>query len=86
MIRNDKDINGINIGETEFKISQYAYDAYDATVFVSNLESIKKSFRLFEKFEKSAGLKLNITKTKGIWLGTLKDTGYRLYNRIHFNW
>ena len=31
-----------------------------------------------------AGLKLNLSKTKGIWLGNLKEMGLRVYKDIHF--
>ena len=81
MIRNNNEISGIKIGDVDYKIAQYADDA---TIFVSDVNSIDKSFRTFTEFEKVAGLKLNLSKTKGIWLGKLKDLGFRKYKGIHF--
>ena len=80
-IRTDDEINGIKIGDVEYKISQYADDA---TIFISNTKSIDTAFIIFEQFERNAGLKLNLLKTKGIWLGKLKDIGLRIYKGVHF--
>ena len=81
MIRNDKNINGVTIGETEHQLAQYADDT---TVFLKDTVSIKELLRIFRTFEKTAGLKLNVDKTKGIWLGKLKDKGLRILEGIHF--
>ena len=79
MIRRNSMINGIKIGEAEHKLIQYADDI---TVCVENLVSIDEVFKTIGTFCKAVGMKLNIQKTKGIWLGELKDLGLRYYNNI----
>ena len=81
MIRKNKNIEGIEIGKTEFKIAQYADDS---TIFVRNTKSIKELIYVLKRFEKEAGLKLNLKKTQGIWLGKLKDLGLRICESIVF--
>ena len=78
-IRNDKSINGIQVDNTEYKVMQYADDL---TVCVKDIKSVKNVINLINDFTKCAGPKLNMKKCRGIWLGTLKDLGFRLYNGI----
>ena len=44
---------------------------------VSDLDSINYVMKVLDSFSKVAGLNLDKAKTKGIWLGSLKDLGYR---------
>jgi len=67
--QNDK-IKGINVGTHEYKLSQYADDSY---LFLRDVESIKNALSDIERFSSVAGLKLNLEKTEGIWLGNYKD-------------
>ena len=46
-IRNRSDIQGIKIGQEVFKLVQYADDL---TVFVPNIESVKRVFELLDLF------------------------------------
>ena len=79
MIRQSSLINGIVIGNEEHKIIQYADDA---TICVQDLKSIENTISIVEHFSRCAGPKLNLKKTKGIWLGSLKDLGLRKYGNI----
>ena len=81
MVRTNEKLQGIKISGTEIKLAQYADDA---TIFVRDLTSIDELLESLKRFELSAGLKLNIGKTKGIWLGKLKELGLRIYKGIHF--
>ena len=79
-IRNDKSIKGILFGKYEHKICQYADDA---TILVRDIESIPLVMKCIDKFSRFAGPALNLKKTKGIWLGCLKNLGIRLkYNIV----
>ena len=78
-IRSNNNIKGIKVGLTEHKIVQYADDA---TLILGNIESIEVAVDTINQFSKLAGPKLNIEKTKGIWLGSLKDLGLRKYHNI----
>ena len=59
-IRNDENIHGIMVGNTEIKLSQLADDT---SIFVSDFESIGKVLEILELFYKISGLKMNIDKT-----------------------
>ena len=81
MIRQNNNIKGISIGGKQHKIMQYADDT---TICVANVESIEECVNIFKRFGMCSGLKLNLIKTKGIWLGALKDLGWRTYQGITF--
>ena len=69
-IRQSKDITGITIGSTEFKLNQYADDL---TVTLDNLKSVEALFTLLENFEKCSELKVNQRKTEAMWLGASRN-------------
>ena len=56
--------------------------ADDATIMIKDLESVSEVVNCINCFSKYAGPELNLTKTKGIWLGPLKDLGLRIYCNI----
>ena len=65
------EIKGIAIEQQETKLLQYTGDT---TAVLSNIESAHRLFQLLEEFKKLSGLKINRSKTEGIWIGTLKDS------------
>ena len=69
-IRTDKTIQGINIHNKEFKLSQYADDT---TAFVSDLKSANNLFQLLSNFQECSGLEINKSKTEGMWLGANRN-------------
>ena len=74
VIRECKEVKGLTIGDTEHKLVQYADDA---TLILGNIISVKNVLHLIKEFSAVAGPRLNNDKTKGIWLGPLKDLGIR---------
>ena len=60
-IRNRSDIQGIKIGQDEFKLVQYA--DYLA-VFVPYIKSAKRVFELLDLFETCSGLRVNFSKSR----------------------
>ena len=64
-IRQDKDIQGINIFGQKLKLSQFA----DTKLFNSNCNSINKAIAVLDNFGDISGLKLNPSKTIALWLG-----------------
>ncbi len=68
-IRDNINIKGIKVNRHEHKISQYADDSY---LLLSEIESIHEAIQTINEFSSLAGPKLNIAKTKGIWLGPYK--------------
>ena len=69
IIRNNQSIKGLVIKEKEIKISQFADDT---TVFLEDLDSVKETFRLLDKFSSLSGLRVNSNKCEAMWLGATK--------------
>ena len=65
-IRSDPTVKGINLFGNELKLSQFADDT---NLFCADLISVQKAFNIVSDFGKMAGLRLNVKKTKAIWLG-----------------
>ena len=81
MIRQNENVKGININNRQHKVIQYADDM---TVCVNDISSVGHVIDNVKNFGKCSGLKLNFKKTKGIWLGPLKDLGYRVCAGVTF--
>jgi hypothetical protein len=84
-IRKSKDIKGIKIDQTEIKILQMADDT---TILVEDIASLKEVLRLISLFHIFAGLKLNKSKTKALWIGNWRNSkntplGLTWVNEIH---
>ena len=72
MLRNNENIKGININNREFLLSQYADDTQ---VFLDGSEkSLSEALLNFDLFHKMSGLKINVEKTKAIWIGSLSHS------------
>ena len=70
VIRENENICGLTINESELKLSMYADDL---TAFIKDAEcSASHLFNLLHDFGICSGLKINISKTEGMWLGSLK--------------
>ena len=76
-IRNDENITGIRIGSQEIKITSYVDDI---TVFVSDRTSARRVFDIFQKFTKISGLKVNVSKSEGMWLGSERHCTDKEFN------
>jgi len=70
LIKNDKNIKGIKIGESEYKISQYADDT--TLILDGSRTSFQSSLNILEYFSTISGLKVNSSKTKIVWIGSKK--------------
>ena len=66
-IREDENIKGIKIDDTEFKISQFADDT--TSLLNGDRHSFEQLFRQLDYFGEISGLKLNAEKTNNVWLG-----------------
>ena len=69
-MRNSKLIHGIVIGGQELRILQYADDSI---LTLSNRISLHSAMSIVKGFAVVSGLKLNIKKCEGLWLGSLKE-------------
>ena len=65
-LRHDPGFKGINLFGNELKLSQFADDT---NLFCADLISVERALNLVNDFGRIAGLRLNMKKTKAIWLG-----------------
>lgn len=84
MIRNDDDIKGIVINNMEFKLSQYADDTQ---LFLDGTESsLRKTLGTLKLFYQISGLKINVDKTKAIWIGSMSRSNNKLCKEYKLDW
>ena len=84
MFKSNKDIKGINIADTEYTLSQFADDT---TVMLDGSEkSLNKSLKEFNKFAAASGLKVNASKTRAVWIGSMKFSGETFNHRLKLDW
>ena len=68
-IRQNLAIKGVIIGKEETKLLQYADDT---TAVFADTNSATVLFQLLDLFKNISGLKINSTKTEGMWIGSSK--------------
>ena len=69
-MRQDKEIQGIGIFNSEAKISQFADDT---SLICKSYHSVEKAIDALDSFGNLSGLRLNTIKTKALWLGPWND-------------
>jgi len=79
-IRSDNLIKGIQCNTQEVKLTQYADDT---TGIFADLPSAKQFLKIVEMFSLCSGLRLNIDKTEGMWLGKDKT---KTLTPLGINW
>ena len=84
MIRQDNEIKGVVIGNTENKISQYADDT--ELTLEGDEKSFTKAIDTIKVFGKVSGLKLNTEKSCAIWLGNKKNSKTVYMPHLHMEW
>ena len=65
-IRQTNSVTGIVLFKNKIKLSQFADDT---NLFCANLASVEAAQAVVNQFGEISGLKLNIEKTKAMWLG-----------------
>ena len=70
-IRSNTNIKGITIGDNQTKLLAYADDM---TALLSDITSAKELLDSLDTFEKFSGLKMNVSKTKTMSIGTMKNS------------
>jgi hypothetical protein len=70
-IKNDPEITGVKINDSEYLLSQYADDS--SLILDDNPKSLDQSLFVFNKFSECAGLRVNFDKTEAIWLGSRRS-------------
>ena len=69
-IRQNTAIKGITIGKEETKLLQYVDDA---TAVLSDMDSARALFTLLDVFKELSGLRINSSKTEGMWIGSSRS-------------
>ena len=83
-IKNDANIEGININNKEHKCSQYADDT---SVFLkASEENLKRCLKKLHIFYQMSGLEININKTKVIRIGPIRETDRRYCRENDLEW
>ena len=84
MIRKDNLIKGIIIENKEFKLSQYADDTQ---IFLDGSEiSLKKTLDKLKLFYSMSDLKINVEKTRAIWIGSMNRSNRKLCLEYNLDW
>ena len=83
-IRNNKDIKGITIGKTEYKLSQYADDT--SAILDGSEKSLTETLKELSYFSKYSGLKVNFDKTQVVWIGCKKYSSDSIKTKWKLNW
>ena len=84
LIQNDKNINGIKVGNDEHKLTQFADDT---TLLTDGSQvSLQTALNILEILGSMSGLKMNTQKTKLIWIGRKKHCKDKLCVNSMFEW
>ena len=84
MIRNNQHIQGIKIDNIVFKLSQYADDTQ---IFLDGSErSLRETLNVLNQFYSMSGLKINVEKTRAIWIGILSNSVTGLCRAFNLDW
>ena len=70
-IRLNTNIKGITIRDNETKLLGYADDMIALLSDIASAKELLDSLNIFEKY---SGLKMNVSKTKAMWIGTMKNS------------
>lgn len=84
MLKQNDKLNGITIGGTEYRLSQYADDT---TVLLDGTEqSLAEALDVLNIFAIISGLKVNTSKTQAVWIGSKKFCGETFNHRFKIDW
>ena len=84
MIRKNQTVKGISINGKEFRLSQYADDTQ---IFLDGTErSLQETLSILNMFYSMSGLKINIEKTRAIWIGALSNSETQMCRNQRLDW
>ena len=84
MIRENKDIHGIQIANVEHKLTQYADDT--EFLLAGDRKSFETCIETIQLFGKKSGLNMNPGKTSVVWLGSRKNSTVRYMEHLKMEW
>ena len=84
MIRKSKGGKRIKINNVEFKLSQFADDTQ---MFLDGSEaSLKSALIILHKFYQMSGLKVNLDKTKALWIRSMCKADKTSCKKFNIDW
>ena len=84
MVRKNKEIKGISINGKEYKLSQYADDTQ--LILDGKEKSLKAALNLLKQFYIMSGLKINVDKTRALWIGSSCGSLETLCEEFALDW
>jgi mannosylglycoprotein endo-beta-mannosidase len=72
LVKKSREIKGITIDDTKYRLSQYADDT--SLILDGSPASLDASLRLLQFYAEISGLKINLEKTNVIWIGSKKHS------------
>ena len=84
MVRKNKEIKGISINGKEYKLSQYADDTQ--LILDGTEKSLKAALNLLKQFYIMSGLKINVDKTRALWIGSSCGSPETLCEEFALDW
>lgn len=84
MIRQNKNLKGININGSVTLLSQYADDTQ---LYLDGSEAVlEEALNVLDRFYLISGLKINVEKTQVVWIGSLVGSTARLCQDKQLDW
>ena len=84
MIRKNEKLKGITINGKEFRLSQYADDTQ---IFLNGTEeSLRETLSVLDMFYHMSGLKINMEKTRAIWIGAHSNSTAQICRNNRLDW
>lgn len=84
LIRNDKNIKGIEVGSKTFLVSQYADDT--SLILDGSKASLVNTLKVLKFYASISGLVVNVEKTKVVWIGSKKNSLDKLCPEDNLDW
>ena len=84
MVRKNKEIKCISINGKEYKLSQYADDTQ--LILDGKEKSLKAALNLLKQFYIMSGLKINVDKTRALWIGSSCGSLETLCEEFALDW
>jgi hypothetical protein len=69
LMKNENEIDGIMLNDTEVLVSSYADDT---TLYLKDVNSLRKAIQILDRFQLYSGLTINLEKSELLALGSLK--------------
>ena len=83
-IINSKETVGLNIKGEEKKLTQFADDT---SLFLNGTKrTLRKAIAVLNIYEEASGLKINLSKTKAIWIGSKHLSNEVICHEVELDW